>query len=108
MDKYRKACSWLNRPKFFGVLREYCGLEVRLGDIDAVLSQVGIYSQKLKDDDLVPRRLLQEKARLSSLYLAYAWELGLTPMSAASMRSTLLPGDPLSLTRWAQGNGDTQ
>ena len=104
VDKYRKACSWLNRPEFWGVLREYCGLEVRLTDIDSVLARVGIYSNKLKDDDLVPRRLLHEQAKLASLYLAYARELGLTPASAATMRVSVLEGDQLALEKWKAGN----
>jgi phage terminase small subunit len=89
MRRLRIVAPWLE-PSDESTARAYCELEIMGAQIFAALSKMGDAVVRTSKDgkDLEVRRLVDSHRQMKMTQLAYARELGLTPLSRMALRAT--------------------
>jgi phage terminase small subunit len=89
MRRLRIVAPWLE-PSDESTAKAYCELEIMGAQIFAALSKMGDAIVRTSKDgrDLEVRRLVDSHRQMKMTQLAYARELGLTPLSRMALRAT--------------------
>jgi phage terminase small subunit len=85
MRRLRDVAPWLE-PSDESTARAYCELEILSAAIFARLSQTGPTRVTTDGKDLEVRRLVDAHRQMKQAQLAYARELGLTPLARAALK----------------------
>jgi len=85
MRRLRVVAPWLE-PSDESTARAYCELEILSAAIFARLSETGPTKLTIDGRDLEVRRLVDAHRQMKQAQLAYARELGLTPLARAQLK----------------------
>lgn len=85
MRRLRVVAPWLE-PSDESTARAYCELEILSASIFARLSETGPTKLTADGRDLEVRRLVDAHRQMKQAQLAYARELGLTPLSRTTLK----------------------
>jgi len=85
MRRLRVVAPWLE-PSDESTARAYCELEILSAAIFARLSETGPTKLTADGRDLEVRRLVDAHRQMKQVALAYARELGLTPLARAALK----------------------
>lgn len=85
MRRLRIVAPWLE-PSDESTMRAYCELEILSASIFASLATTGTTKITVDGKDVEVRRLVDAHRQMKQAQLAYARELGLTPLARAALK----------------------